>query len=200
MMFPIRVGVIEDDPEIRPLLEQYLGSQPELTCVLAARSVPAFIDALPRPDPQVVLLDVGLPGISGPDALPRLVARLPDTGFLLYTVFEDPDLIYRALCRGASGYILKSTPLQQIKQAIIDVVHGRTRLSCPVARRILAHFQSGANSPADPLTSAERQLLEGIVGGLTDQHLTRRVERGAEPSPFLTRSVLRKLRLPGATP
>ena len=111
-MNSLNLALVEDDPEVRLLLSGYLGQQPGLNLVLVCASAEQFLaelpDALP---PAVVLLDLGLPGLSGLEALPLIKQRLPHADVIVQTVFEDPDRIFLAPSQGASGYLLKSTPL-----------------------------------------------------------------------------------------
>ena len=118
-MHSLNLAIVEDDPEVRLLLSGYLGQQPGLNVVLVCGSAEQFLaelaDALP---PAVVLLDLGLPGLSGLEALPLIKQRLPQADVIVQTVFEDPDRIFLALSRGASGYLLKNTHLAQMPQAM----------------------------------------------------------------------------------
>ena len=167
-MYPIRPAIIQDDAEIRGLLLQYLRTQPELACVIVAGSVKAFLQELPNSvPPQVLLLDLGLPDIGGLEALPLLLARVPGLEVIIHTVFEDVDTIYQALCLGATGYVLKNTPLAQIKGAILEVMHGGAPLSRAVARRVLTHFKPRPSAQPDLLTARHvinLATLAGILG------------------------------------
>ena len=156
-MNSLNLAIVEDDPEIRGLLRDYLGQQPGLNVVRVCGSAEQFLaelaDALP---PAVVLLDLGLPGLSGLEALPLIKQRLPHADVIVQTVFEDPDRIFLALSRGASGYLLKSTPLAQLPQAIRDVAGGGSTFSPSVARRVLAHFKPGAAQHPAGLSAREQ--------------------------------------------
>jgi DNA-binding NarL/FixJ family response regulator len=158
--------------------------------------VRAFLKELPLAvPPQVLILDVGLPDISGLEALPQLTSRLPDTEIVMYTVFEDPDTIYQALCLGAGGYVLKNTPLPQIKSALIEVASGGAPLSRSVARRVLAHFKPRPSAQPDLLTPRERQVLTGIVDGLTDKQVAIRLALSPETVRTHVKSIYRKLQV-----
>ncbi len=197
-MYPVRLAIIEDDAEIRSLLLQYLRNQPELACVIVAGSVKAFLAELPNSvPPQVLLLDLGLPDIGGLEALPLLLARVPGLEVIIHTVFEDVDTIYQALCLGATGYVLKNTPLAQIKGAVLEVMHGGAPLSRAVARRVLTHFKPRPSAQADLLTARERQALEGIVDGLTDKQIAQRLDLSAETVRTHVKHVYRKLQASG---
>ena len=171
-MTAIRLAIVEDDPDIRALVHHFMRRQPDIECVLVADSVEDFLrqlpDALP---PQAILLDIGLPGLNGVEALPLITARLPGVEILMHTVFEDPDHIYNALCRGASGYVLKNTPLAQIKDAIVDVMQGGAPMSRAVARRVLAHFKPTPTSQPTLLSDRERTILDALVQGRSDKQM-----------------------------
>lgn len=194
---PIRLALIEDDPRVRELLRSYLCRQPELDCVLVAGSVEAALAELPDlvALPQVLLLDIGLPGMSGLDALPIFRARLPDTEILMQTVFEDPDRIYLALCRGAGGYVLKNTPLPEVKAAILEVMNGGAPMSRSVARKVLAHFKPTPSTQADLLSERERSVLEGLVDGLTEKQVAARLVLSPQTIHGYVKQVYRKLEI-----
>lgn len=172
-MLPIRLALIEDDPEVRELLHGYLCRQPEFDCVVVAASVGEFltrVPALPHP-PQVLLLDSGLPGSPGTEALPLLLRQQPQLTIVLQTVFDDADRTYQALCQGASGYLLKNTPLADLKAAVLSIARGGAPLSRAVARKVLAHFR---RRPAQ-LSAPEREVLHAVVEGLSDQQVSARL-------------------------
>ncbi len=171
-MSSIRLAIVEDDPDIRGLVYRFMRRQPDIACVIVADSVEDFLrqlpDALP---PQVILLDIGLPGINGVEALPVITARLPGVEILMHTIFEDPDHIYNALCRGATGYVLKNTPLPQLKDAIADVMQGGAPMSRAVARRVLHHFKPTPTSQPDILSEREKAILDALVQGRSDKQM-----------------------------
>ncbi|MDJ0366499.1 response regulator transcription factor [Hymenobacter sp. H14-R3] len=197
-MNSLNLALVEDDPEVRGLLGGYLGRQPGLNLVLACASAEQFLaelpDALP---PDVVLLDLGLPGMSGLEALPLIKQRLPQADVIVQTVFEDPDRIYLALSRGASGYLLKSTPLAQLPQAIREVASGGSTLSPSVARRVLAHFKPGPVQHPTLLSPREQQVFEALVDGLADKEIAQRLDLGLETVHTYVKNVYHKLHVSG---
>lgn len=197
-MNSLNLAIIEDDPEVRWLLSDYLRQQPGFNVVLASESAEDFLaelaDALP---PDVVLLDLGLPGLSGLDALPLIKQRLPKSDIIVQTMFEDPDRIYLALSRGASGYLLKNTPLSQLPPAIREVAAGGSTLSPAVARRVLAHFKPGVSQNPAGLSPREQQVFEAIVDGLADKEIAQRLNLGLETVRTHVKNVYHKLHVSG---
>jgi DNA-binding NarL/FixJ family response regulator len=190
----ICLAIVEDDIDIRSLIHQYMGQQPDIQCVLIAESIEDFLHQLPDAiPPQVVLLDINLPGQSGLEALPQLTARLPDAEFLMHTVFDDTDRIYQALCRGASGYVLKNTPLAQLKAAILEVHAGGAPMSRAVARRVLAHFKPTPSQQSDLLSGREQEVLEALVDGRTDKQIAARYDISPETVRTYIKRVYKKL-------
>jgi DNA-binding NarL/FixJ family response regulator len=197
----IRLALVEDDPEVRELLHGYLRQQPEFDCVLVAGSAEDFLDQLTdvRQPPQVVLLDIHLPGMSGLDALPHIKQRLPEADVLMQTVFDDADRIYRALCAGASGYVLKNTPLPEIKAAVLEVERGGAPMSRAVARKVLAHFKPTPTVQPDLLTARERDVVQGLVDGLGDKQVAVRLGLSAETVRSYVKRIYKKLHVGSRT-
>lgn len=193
----LRLAIIEDDPTVRGLLHGYLCRQPEFDCVLVAGSVEEFVQRLPElvAPPQLVLLDIGLPGLSGIEALPLLRRQLPEADFVMQTVFEDTDRIYQALCAGATGYLLKSTPPTDIKAALLDVARGGAPMSRAVARKVLGYFKPRATSPTSDLTPRERQVLEGLVDGLSEKQVATRLALSTQTVHSYIKQLYRKLQV-----
>ncbi|WP_400190418.1 response regulator [Hymenobacter sp. B81] len=200
-MTPIRLALVEDDAEVRALLEGYLCRQPELVCVLVADSVESFLAQLPDllQPPQVLLLDIHLPGMSGLEALPLLKQRLPDTEVVMQTVFDDADRIYRALCAGASGYVLKNMPLEEYKAAVLEVHRGGAPMSRAVARKVLAHFKPTPSLQPDLLSEREREVVEAIVDGLGDKQVAARLGLSVETVRTYVKRVYKKLQVGSRT-
>lgn len=158
----IRVCIIEDDATIRDGYV-YLIDNTEGFHVVS--SYPSFEDAakkLAADDPDVILLDVELPGISGIDAIPKIKKLVPESYILILTVYEQDLLIFRALGNGASGYLTKNTPPEKIISAIQEVMEGGGAMSANIARMVISSFQ---RNEASPLTRRETEILEQIATG-----------------------------------
>lgn len=166
-MLPL--AIIEDQPALREAYSRYLCGQPEFRCVLVVSSVEAFLAQLSAVDelPRLVLSDIGLPGgLSGIEGIPLIRARLPEAEVLLFSVYSDAERVFQALCAGAVGYLLKNTPLAQLKEAILDVVAGGSPMSPSIARHVIRHFRP-VQAPEQGLTVREQQIVQGIEDGLS---------------------------------
>ncbi|OUJ71132.1 hypothetical protein BXP70_22720 [Hymenobacter crusticola] len=195
MTLPYRLVIIEDDPTVRELLHDYLGRQPELACVLVADSAEALLAWLPDAvqPPQLILLDIHLPGRSGLDILPRLRQLAPTAEVVMQTVFEDSASIFEALRRGASGYLLKSTPLPALKAALLEVMQGGAPMSRAVARQVLAHFRPRPLAPSAVLTEREQEIVQNLVAGLSEKQVAQQLGISVQTVHSHSKSIYRKL-------
>jgi DNA-binding NarL/FixJ family response regulator len=158
----IRVSLVEDDVTIREGYAYLIGQAEGCTVVSHYGSVEEALKRIEKDDPDVLLLDVELPGQSGIDALPRFKKLLPETHILILTVYEQDNLIFRALGNGASGYLTKDTPPERIVAAIREVMEGGGPMSAHIARMVISSFQRSSESP---LTRRETEILEHIATG-----------------------------------
>ena len=161
---PICVAIVEDDEAIRHSLAQILNGSPGYLCVNAFESAEDAIANLPADPPDVVLMDIGLPGMSGIEATQILHDRLPETDVVMLTVQENDDAVFNSLCAGATGYLIKSMPPAQLLQSIDEVYRGGSPMSASIARRVIRSFQSEPDI-ASPLTRREREILEHLCNG-----------------------------------
>ena len=197
------LAIIEDHAAIRETLHEYLGAQPEFCCVLMADSVEAFLEELPtaaRP-PQLILSDIGLPGLTGIAGLPLILARLPEAQVLMLSVYADAERVFEALRAGAVGYLLKNTPLAQLKEHLLQVAAGGSPMSPGVARFVVQAFRQQLVAPAqekrplEPLTPRELEIVRGIEDGLSYQLIAERHFISLDTVRNHIRSVYRKLQV-----
>lgn len=158
----IRVSIIEDDETIRDGYAFLINSNEGYKII---STYPSYEDAakkIAQDNPDVILLDVELPGLSGIDAIPKLKKLIPDVHILILTVYEQDLLIFRALGNGASGYLTKNTAPEKIIGAIYEVMEGGGPMSAHIARMVIQSFQ---RNEASPLTRRETEILEQIATG-----------------------------------
>ena len=158
----ICVSIIEDDQTIRDGYAYLINNTDGYKVV---STYPSYEDAAKKitaDDPDVILLDVELPGITGIDAIPKLKKLIPDVHILILTVYEQDLLIFRALGNGAAGYLTKNTPHEKIIASIHEVMEGGGPMSAHIARMVIKSFQ---RNDATPLTRRETEILEQISTG-----------------------------------
>jgi DNA-binding NarL/FixJ family response regulator len=172
-MNTIEVWLIEDNATFRRSVARTIDAQEGFRCgEVFARCEDALVALSQLPPPAVMLLDVGLPGMSGLDAIPQLRERAPQAAILILTVFEDEDKIVRAICAGAAGYLLKTTTPEELIRAIREVLAGGAPMNGRIARRVLEMFSKLAPRQNDyGLTEREREILQQLVGGFIKKEI-----------------------------
>ena len=164
----ITVSIVEDDAPVRSLLSEWIRGAAGFECVGVHENAEVALAALPQEKPAVVLMDINMPGINGIECVRRLKPLMLDTQFMMLTVYEDPDHIFKALSSGASGYLLKRTPKAELLAAVKDLCAGGSPMSSNIARKIVQSFQrfnSDLPSGADNLSPREREVLELLARG-----------------------------------
>ena len=193
----IRVVVVEDRRELRDGLSVLIDGTEGYRCVRSYGSMEEALAGIGRDAPDVVLLDIGLPGMSGIDGARVLKERFPDVRILMLTVYEDDERIFEALCAGATGYLLKKTPPARLLDDLREAVDGGAPMSPEVARRVVELFRT--NQPPRTvdyhLTPHETRLLRLLVDG--HNYKTAAVELGVSVNTisFHMRHVYDKLQV-----
>ena len=163
----ISVSIVEDDDALRETLARYLDTK-GFRCVSAHGSAEAALRELPLAKPEVVLMDINLPRMSGIDCVAELKSRLPAVKCIMLTAFEDADLIFQALAAGALGYLLKGVRPAKLLESIREVHEGGSPMSSQIARKVVAHFQKPPGRLGDDarLSEREQQVLDNLAKGL----------------------------------
>lgn len=164
----IKVAIVEDDDWIRENLSTQIRNSPRLQFLCAYANAESAIEGLPSKAPNVVLMDIALPGLNGIECVRRLKTLLPETQFLMLTVYEDSNKIFDSLLAGASGYLLKRTPQAEIVAAVAAVHEGSSPMSGHIARKVVQFFNQRGSSPAEigNLSAREREVLEHLSRGM----------------------------------
>ena len=162
------VAVVEDDARIRWSLSEIIDQEDDLECVGTFASAEEALTHLPKLKPQVVLMDVNLPGMTGIDCVRRLAPKCPGVQVIMLTVREDSDIIFDSLAAGACGYLLKPPSAEELVAAIRDVFAGGAPMTTSIARKVVQSFNRVASSApeAEKLSPREVQVLECLVKGL----------------------------------
>jgi DNA-binding NarL/FixJ family response regulator len=163
----ITVSIIEDDAPVREILSDWIRRAQGFQYVSQYADAESALARLPADKPAVVVVDINLPGLSGIECVRRLKPLLPDTQFVMVTVYEDADHIFNALTAGASGYLLKQTPREELLAALRDVHAGGSPMTSNIARKVVQSFQR-ASPQADEaanLSPREREVLELLARG-----------------------------------
>jgi DNA-binding NarL/FixJ family response regulator len=164
----LKIVIIEDDLVIRKGLEQYFNAEDFCSEVSAFHSMEVFFEAVEKGlNADVVLTDIGLPGMSGIDGIRLIKERLKTCDIIMLTVFKDENRIFKSLCAGATGYLVKDTPFSGIKDAIQIIRKGGSFMSPAIARKIVEYFNPPLQKDNEGLTSREKQIVQGLVDGLS---------------------------------
>lgn len=166
----VKLAIVEDDTLIRESLESFLGEHPAIEITLIAKSMEEFLQAIKditRPAIDVLLLDIGLPGMSGIQGIHLIRQKYAQVDIIMLTTFEEDDKIFDALCAGACSYITKRTPLTVIRDSIFTIYRGGSYMSPSIARKIAQHFMPKARVENEPLSDRQKEIIRGIVDGLS---------------------------------
>ena len=189
----ISIGIIEDDAEVREGICLYLGRQPEFVCPREAGSVEEFMDGLtPRRAPDLVLMDIGLPGMSGIEGVKLLKEKMPRTEVMMLTVHEDPDKIFQALQAGAIGYLLKSTSFPEMRKAILAICKGGSIMSPTVSRKVVRYFNE-SKGKFTQLSDQQRLIVNCLVEGLSYRHTAEKLHMGIDAVRYHLKNIYKKL-------
>lgn len=163
----MRVVLIEDVREVRDGLSALISGTPGYECVATYGRMETALAKIKDDDPDVILTDLGLPGISGIDGIERLRGMFPQTPVVALTIFDNDEQIFDALCRGASGYLLKTTPPARLLEALQEAVDGGSPMSPAIASRVVRLFRTfrPPEHAEYRLTPQETQLLKLLVDG-----------------------------------
>ncbi|PIQ08245.1 MAG: DNA-binding response regulator [Ignavibacteriales bacterium CG18_big_fil_WC_8_21_14_2_50_31_20] len=188
------IALIEDDIELKELLEKYLNFQDDFNVVLSVVSAEDFFEEFKQIEKiDILIMDIGLPGISGIDALPKIKQHLPHTEIIMLTVHDDSEKVFQSLRRGASGYLLKNTPLDKIKESIEQIFAGGSPMSPNIARKIVEFFNPKQIEGQKELSTREKEIVVALVDGLSYKLVADRLDISIDTVRQHIRSIYRKL-------
>ncbi len=191
------VWLIEDHEDFRNLVAWQINQFEGMNCPQHFTTCEQALSALERdPKPEVILCDIGLPGMDGIEGIRKIKAVSPGTHVIVLTVYDDHDKVFNALCAGASGYLLKNASEENLAGAIHDVLHGGAPMNPRVARLVLDMFSRQNRVPQPPdygLSTREKEVLEMMVRGLTKKEIAAKLGVSFHTVNNQLRSVYEKL-------
>jgi DNA-binding NarL/FixJ family response regulator len=175
-MAKLRIALFEDNHDLRDSLSMMIAGVEEFELTGVYPNAQRILSKIEQSHPDVVLMDINMPGLSGIEATQEIHHHYPDIRILMQTVFDEDDKVFASLCAGASGYILKNTKPEKLFQAIKEVAAGGVFFTPVIASKVMTHFQG---SPAQPefvmLTEREKEVLTHLVNGLQYKEIAEKI-------------------------
>jgi DNA-binding NarL/FixJ family response regulator len=197
---PVRVALVEDDSEVRAGLELLLGASGYCRSVGGFASGEEALVALPDLKPDVVLMDINLPGMSGIECIRKLKTTQPQIQIMMLTVFEDHDRIFQSLSAGASGYLLKQTPPAKLLDAVLELHGGGAPMSTQIARHVVDAFrQPHSETAASVLSPREREIIALLAKGFLYKEIADRLTLSVETIRTHIHNIYEKLHVRSRT-
>ncbi|HUA64998.1 MAG TPA: response regulator transcription factor [Alphaproteobacteria bacterium] len=172
-----KIAIVEDNKVIRESLMEFAQADPECRCVCACATAEEALKIIPKHEPEIVLMDIQLPNMSGIDCLAQLKRLLPSVHVIMVTVYEDTERIFKALRMGACGYLLKRCSPEEVTAAIREVRQGGAPMSREIARKVIVSFQEPVKAAAEveDLSPRELEILELLAGGFPNKTIADRL-------------------------
>jgi DNA-binding NarL/FixJ family response regulator len=191
----ISVAIVEDNPEVRRNLSRYIGGAPGFRCACACASAEEALRVIPQSSPDVVLMDIQLPRMSGIACTASLKKALPSVPVMMLTVYEDTDAIFNALKAGASGYLLKRSDPAKVLEALTELHHGGAPMTAEIARKVIESFHRAKATapPQDELTSREEEILDHLAKGFVTKEIADKLAISPATVRFHLRHIYDKL-------
>jgi DNA-binding NarL/FixJ family response regulator len=172
-----KIAIVEDNKVIRESLMEFIHADSEFRCVCACATAEEALKVIPKHEPEIVLMDIQLPNMSGIDCLAQLKQMLPSLHIIMVTVYEDTERIFKALRMGACGYLLKRCTPEELLTAIREVRQGGAPMSREIARKVIFSFQEPVKAAAEveDLSPRELEILELLAGGFPNKAIADRL-------------------------
>ncbi len=192
-----RVAIVEDDSGLRDRLQNILKSAPGVCCVGTYGSAEKALEGMVAVQPDVILMDINLPGMSGIECVSRLRNDLSAAHVIMLTVYEDSERIFQALQAGADGYLVKSSPTDVLLRAIEDVHQGGAPMSSHIARKVVRQFRQPGPGPTkdetEGLAPREREVLNLLASGFVYKEIADQLGIGTETVKTYVKNICKKL-------
>lgn len=194
---PITVSIVEDNEKFRGTLARVLNRADGFQCVSQYGSAEDALKALPQDKPEVVLMDINLPGMNGVECVRQLKQLLPKAQLMMLTVYEDTENIFKALAAGATGYMLKRTSQAELLEAIREVHRGGSPMTTHIARKVVSSFQQASPSaqPTENLSPREQEVLDCLAQGFLYKEIADKLGVSYETVHTYIRRIYEKLQV-----
>lgn len=191
----ISIAIIEDQFDIRQSLKEFISLQQDMLCEICAESVEEFLEINESMfNPDILLLDIDLPGLSGINGIQFIKQKFPKIEIMMLTVYKDGHKIFDSLKAGAAGYLLKTTSLPRIKEAIYELYAGGSPMSPIIARKVIEHFNKPqTKNPEENLTQKEKQIVSYLVDGQSYKKIADTLGNSIDTIRTHIRNIYRKL-------
>jgi DNA-binding NarL/FixJ family response regulator len=193
----ITVSIVEDNEQLRATLARVISRAEGFKCVSHYGNAEAALEGLPRDNPNVVLMDINLPGMNGVECVRQLKQRVPTIQVVMLTVYEDTENIFNALAAGASGYLLKRTKSAELLEAIREVNKGGSPMTTHIARKVTQSFIKAGPSPqaTENLSQREQEVLEALSQGFLYKEIAEKLGISYETVHTYIRRIYEKLQV-----
>ena len=194
---PISVSIVEDNEQLRATLARVLNRAEGFRCVSQYGDAESALEALPKERPEVVLMDINLPGMNGVECARKLKQTSPQILVIMLTVYEDTENIFNALAAGASGYLLKRTKSAELLEAIREVQRGGSPMTTHIARKVVQSFQKAGPSPqpTENLSQREQEVLDCLSQGFLYKEIAEKLGISYETVHTYIRRIYEKLQV-----
>jgi DNA-binding NarL/FixJ family response regulator len=175
---PLKIALVEDQPKVRDNWCRLINSFPDLSCICTCKSGEEALRVIPEVPPDVILMDIFLPRMSGIECTAKLKEILPRTQIVILTAMDDEELVFMALEAGADGYLLKRTKPDDLRAALLDVLGGGAPMTSAIARRVIESFRRNVKSRDDSLrlSTREEQILVLLSKGYPNKVIADRLD------------------------
>jgi len=192
----IKIAIAEDIDDIRNGLCLIINSTEGYECDCSCKNGNEALEKIPLYKPDVVLMDINMPGVNGVEAVRILKLKLPATQFLMCTVYEEDEHVFDSLKAGATGYILKKTPPARLLEAITEIYNGGSPMSSTIARKIMTSFSENlVKQPIDDLTEREKEILKQLTRGMQYKAIASNLSLSVETIRTHIRNIYEKLQV-----
>ena len=194
---PITVSIVEDNDQLRGTLARVINRAEGFRCLSHYPNAEEALQGLPNDRPDVVLMDINLPGMNGVECVRRLKQAAPNTQVVMLTVYEDTENIFNALAAGASGYLLKRTKTAELLEALRDVQRGGSPMTTHIARKVVQSFQrtSATPPPTENLSAREQEVLDCLSEGFFYKEIAEKLGISYETVHTYIRRIYEKLQV-----